>query len=50
MRTGAIIEREARKVQEKQHADNRNEQVCQSSVMEQKNNKYNKGIMRNQMQ
>ena len=50
METCAIMEREARKVQEKQYAGNRKEQVCQSSVLEETDNKYNKVTMRNRMQ
>ena len=45
--TCAIMEREARKVQEKQYAGNRKEQVCPSSVIDEMGNKYNKGTMRN---
>ena len=48
--TCAIMEREARKVQEKQYAGNRKEQVCQSSVLDETDNKYNKVTMRNRMQ
>ena len=44
------MEREARKMQEKQYAGNRKEQVCQSSVLEETDNKYNKVTMRNRMQ
>ena len=43
------MEREARKVQEKQYAGNRKEQVGQSIVMEKIDNEYNKGTMRNRM-
>ncbi len=50
METCAIMEREARKVQEKQYAGNRKEQVCQSSVLDETDNKYNKVTMRNRMQ
>ena len=45
--TCAIMEREARKMQEKQYAGDRKEQVCQSSVLEETNNKYNNATMRN---
>ena len=44
------MEREARKVQEKKYAGNRKEQVCESIVMEETDNEYNKGTMRNRMQ
>ena len=43
------MEQEARKVQEKQYAGNRKEQVCQSCVIEETDNKYNKVTMRNRM-
>ena len=45
----AIMEREARKVEEMQYADNRKERMCQSSVLEETDNKYNKVAMRNRM-
>ena len=39
------MEREARKVREKQYAGNRKEQVCPSYVTEETDNKYNKVTM-----
>ena len=48
--TCAIMEREARKVREKQYTSNRKEEVCPSIVIDEINNKYNKGTLRNQMQ
>ena len=48
--TCAIMEREARKVQEKQYARNSKEQVGLSSATEEMNNTNNKGGMRNRMQ
>ena len=44
------MEREARKVQEKQHAGNSKEQVCPSVTTEETDNKYNKGTTRDRMQ
>ena len=41
------MEREARKMQEKQYAGNRKGQVCQSSVLDETKNKYNNVSMRN---
>ena len=43
------MEREARKVREKQYAGNRKEQVCPSIVIDEMENKHNNGTMRNQM-
>ena len=44
------MEREARKVQEKQHAGNSKEQVCPSVTTEETDNTYNKGTTRDRMQ
>ena len=44
------MERETRKVQEKQYVGNTKEQVCQSSGLDETDNKYNNVTMRNRMQ
>ena len=49
-KTCAIMEREARKVQEKQYARNSKEQVCLRNATEGINDRNNKGGMRNRMQ
>ena len=43
------MEREAKKVQEKQYAGNRKEHVCKSIVMWVICNEYNEGTMRKRM-
>ena len=43
------MEREARKVREKEYAGNRKEQVCPSIVIDEMENKYNNGTMPNRM-
>ena len=43
------MEREARKVQEKQHAGNSKEHVCKSIIRKDIGNKYNEGTMRKRM-
>ena len=48
--TNAIMEREARKVQEKHYAGNSKEQVCLSNVAYDTENTYNEKGMRNRMQ
>ena len=48
--TCAIMEREARKVQEKQYARNSKEQVCLRNATEEIDDRNNKGGMRNRMQ
>ena len=50
MKTCAIMEREARKVQEKQYASNSKEQVCLSNATEEIDNRNYKGGMPNRMQ
>ena len=47
--TCAIMEREAREVQEKEYASNSKEQVCLSNATEEIYNRENKGGMRNRM-
>ena len=49
MKTCAIMEREARKVQERQYAGNRKEHVCKSIVIQAIGNEYNEGTMRKRM-
>ena len=41
--TCAIMEREARKEQEKQYAGNSKERICKSTVRDEMDNAYNKG-------
>ena len=49
-KTCAIMEREARKVKEKQYASNSKEQVCLSNATEEIDNRNYKGGMPNRMQ
>ena len=50
METCAIIQREARKVKEKEYASNSKEQVCLRNATEDMENTYNEKGMRNRMQ
>ena len=50
METCAIMEREARKVKEKEYASNSKEQVCLRNATEDMENTYNEKGMGNRMQ